>query len=208
MRKEQSRRIVFLFHRRQPRVIASPVRLLPVLLEKIALRNVGSALRHDRAQLIYALVDLLPGFSSGLNVRLMAAHPGISAACVAYDGQRKRIQHRGVRRGIARRLDRLARPSRQPFVEMQLDVLWREPANNACASRSCESSSSKDAGIHNDSYPYRNHAIAPSPSTTHCWNSLPALVRIKNCLMVLLPPLHVPPIRAGMLPRIGCPSIV
>ena len=39
----------------------------------------------------------------------------------AYDGQRKRIQHCAVR-SIACRLHCLARPSRQFFVEMQLDL--------------------------------------------------------------------------------------
>jgi hypothetical protein len=128
MHKKQSCRIVFLFHRRQPCVIASPVSLLPVLLEKIALRNVRSVIRHDRAQLMYALVNLLPRFSSRLNIRLMAAHARISAACVAS------MASRG--------------PPASPLLKCNSMSLRREPANSACARRCCESSSSSDAGIH------------------------------------------------------------
>jgi integrase len=49
----------------------------------------------------------------------MAAHARISAA---YDGQRKRIQHCGVRRGFACHLYRLGWRSRQTLVVSDLTI--------------------------------------------------------------------------------------
>src|SRR6266566_49208 len=71
--KEQSCRVIFLLHPQQPRIIAAPVRVLPTLFKKIALRNIRAPVRRHGAKLTHTPADLPARFSYRRHVRLVAA---------------------------------------------------------------------------------------------------------------------------------------
>src|SRR5215831_11543092 len=103
-------------------MVAAPIRLLPIFFEEIAFRDVGTSIWGHRAQFIHAAMNSCAGFTSSGNVWFVAENPGIPATIVCDNGQRKGAQDRGIRRGVARGLEGLARPARKSLIEMQLDV--------------------------------------------------------------------------------------
>src|SRR6266566_9716964 len=57
--KEQSRRVVFLLQRSEPRIIAAPIGMLPVLFEETTFRDIRSAVWRQCAQLVHANMNPL-----------------------------------------------------------------------------------------------------------------------------------------------------
>src|ERR1700722_14756877 len=57
MHKEEAGRIVLIFDCSQPRIILSPVRLLPCFVEIITLRNIRAGFRDDFPELVHCLTD-------------------------------------------------------------------------------------------------------------------------------------------------------
>src|ERR1017187_10209606 len=62
--EEQPVRVVFSFDFSQARVISSPVRLLPSLLEVVALAHIRSCVPRDGSKLIHTSIDALRSFSA------------------------------------------------------------------------------------------------------------------------------------------------
>src|SRR5690242_5472015 len=77
---EESIGIVLSLHVEQTRVVVAPIRVLPPLLEVIALAHVRPLIGDDRAQLIHALVDALRGLAALVHLGLMSRDSGISRA--------------------------------------------------------------------------------------------------------------------------------
>src|SRR5208282_2110699 len=123
MNEEQPVRIVFSLDFSEARVVAAPVRLLPVFLEVIALAHIRSGFPCDGSKLIHALVNALRGFLACLDRWLM---PGNSRICGslagARDCQREGGQHGGTRCSVRRPSDCVGRRSGESLVEVQSDT--------------------------------------------------------------------------------------
>src|SRR5258707_12327394 len=76
--EEQPVRIVLPLDFRETRVVAPPVRVLPSLLEVIALAHVSSCFPCDGSKLVHASINALGSFPAVRNRRLM---PGNSRIC-------------------------------------------------------------------------------------------------------------------------------
>src|ERR1043165_1220719 len=133
--EEEPRWVASPLHTQQPRVIAPPVGALPIPLKVIALGQISSAAAGYGSQLIHAATNQCARRSRRLNVRLVAAHAGVTAARVGDDRQREGTENSGVHGRVARRIQSLARRTSQPLIKMKLD---RRVAR-AGEQRTCES---------------------------------------------------------------------
>ena len=114
MDEEQPVRVILLFDLSEARIVAPPIRLLPSLLEVVALAHIRAAVGRDRAQLVDASIDALRGFTPLLNARLMSRDSGIRGLLpIGNDRQREGAQHRRIGRGVFRPRDGLGRRARR-----------------------------------------------------------------------------------------------
>ena len=152
MDEEQPVRIVFSFDFSEARVVAPPVRVLPSVLEVIALAHVRSRVRHECTKLTHASIDALRSFAACHNRWLMSGNSRICRSLgVACDRQSEGGQHRWIRCGVLRPGDRVGWRSGESLIEVQFDTRMPRAANNASARRCCASLSSSDSGSHSDS---------------------------------------------------------
>src|SRR5208282_417312 len=121
--EEQPVRIVLLFDFSEARVVAPPIRLLPSLLEVIALANVRARVRNECTKLTHALINALRRFPALRHRWLMSGNSRICGSLrVTCDRQRERGQHCRIRCGVFRPGDRVRRCSSQPLVEVQFET--------------------------------------------------------------------------------------
>src|ERR1700722_18818971 len=78
--KEESVGIIFLFGAQQSRVIGTPERLLPFVFEKVALRNVGTRLRHHFSQCRHRAVYGGGIFMGSGRIRLVTGNSRVHGA--------------------------------------------------------------------------------------------------------------------------------
>src|SRR5216684_7029678 len=123
MDEEQPVRIVFSFDFSEARVVAPPIRVLPSVLEVVALADIRSRVRHNSAELIHALMNASRRPSAGDNGGFM---PGNSRICgslgVACDRQSEGSQHGWIHCGALRPGDRIGRRSGESLIEVQFDT--------------------------------------------------------------------------------------
>src|ERR1035437_9559010 len=113
MDEEQAVRVVSSFNFSEARVVASPVRLLPSLLEVIALAHVRSRFPCDSSKLIHASIDALRSFPSCRNRRLVTWNSRISGSlAVGHDRQSEGRQNGWIHCGVLRRGERVGQPQR------------------------------------------------------------------------------------------------
>src|SRR5262249_62005747 len=75
--------VVLLFYFSQSRVVASPIRPLPALLEIVALAHVRSAFSADRPKFIHASIDALRCTAAQVSRRLVPGNSRIGGAPTA-----------------------------------------------------------------------------------------------------------------------------
>src|SRR5258707_7611582 len=121
--EEQALRVVLLLYRPQPRVVLSPIVLLPPLVEEVALGDIGARIRRDLAQLRRRALDRARIPVGCLEVHRRLRHSRISGAfTVGDDGERKSPYYARIGRGVESTPDRLLRCTREALVEVQLDL--------------------------------------------------------------------------------------
>ena len=121
MGKEQPVRVVMPLDDLQPLVILAPIRVLPILFKKVALRDIGSGLRHDLAQLPHRVADYRRLAACLDKVRRKTGNAGIGRRPIAADQrQAKGAEHRRVRCSVARRGDGIVGRAGQSFLELYL----------------------------------------------------------------------------------------
>src|SRR5262245_25920541 len=123
MDDEEPVRVVLSLDVSEPSVIATPIGLLPLPFEVVALTDVRPGLTGDRPELMHAPLDSLCGFAAGIDRRLVSRNSRIDGLLArACDRERERAEHRGVHRGVPSACDGVRRRSGEPFVEVQLDT--------------------------------------------------------------------------------------
>jgi hypothetical protein len=124
MYEEKTLRVILCLHSAQPRVIPTPVRLLPFGVEVIAFGQVGARVRSDAAQLCRCRVDATGVPVRGIDIDRSARQARVGRALATSDDhERKGRQGRGIHRRFCCGRDRLRRCTRQSFVEVHLEVL-------------------------------------------------------------------------------------
>src|SRR5579871_1514597 len=99
--EEQFVGVVAPFHREQQRVMRAPVRCLPILLEVVALGDVGAAIGRQRFQDTHGAVDLRGLVARVGELGLVPGEAGVSRRTFAGDNRKhERVEHRGIGRGV------------------------------------------------------------------------------------------------------------
>ena len=82
MDDEEPVRIVFPLDFQKPRIVTAPIRLMPVLLEVVALADVCAAIRSHCAKVFDAFVDALRSFAALLYRGLVSGNSRICQLCL------------------------------------------------------------------------------------------------------------------------------
>src|SRR5271166_2109547 len=116
MYEKQTVRIVFRLDRAQARIVRTPIRGLPVALEKIAFSAVSPCKRGDLLQFPHCLVDLAGMAAGGGEVGFVTGEAGKRGRTLAgNDRQRESVEHRRVHRRLAGRGDSGFGPAVKPL---------------------------------------------------------------------------------------------
>lgn len=108
MDKEQAVRVILPFDCSEAGIIAAPVRVLPTILEEIALTEIRSRIRHERAKLSHALMNAARSFAACHNRWLMPENSRICGPlAIARDRQSEGGQHGWIHCGFPRLGDRV-----------------------------------------------------------------------------------------------------
>jgi len=123
VREEETVRIIFSFDLSKPGVVVAPVGTLTVGFEEVALRDVGSTVGGDGAELVHATMHGVRGFAALRNVGLVIGNSGIRRAlAVGDDGERKSAAHGWIHSGVLCGLDGLQRRAGEPLIKMKLHL--------------------------------------------------------------------------------------
>ena len=210
MYKEQSCRVIFLLHRSESRIIAAPVRMLPVFLEEIALRDVRSSVWRQYVQLVHASMNPLAGFSRCFDIRLVAAYPWVPALSVSDNRQRKRAEEAGFV-AVSRAASMASRGAPASPLLKCSSISFRGENRQTMRSPAVPANRLRVAMPAAKAIRTRkwSRRLAPRrPSTTRCFHSRPAAGLNQKGFMVLLPPLHIPPMPGGHAAENRLPSRV
>src|SRR5271165_326441 len=118
--EEETRRIIFRFHRPQSWIVLTPERSLPGLVEEIAFRYIRPCVRHHLPQFIHRLVDITSILASCPQIGLMAGNTGIRRRTPASDySEGKGSQYRRIRRRVCGGRQSFNRSPGQTLIKMQ-----------------------------------------------------------------------------------------
>src|SRR5215510_9449099 len=117
---EEAVRIVGILRAKQSRVVHSPKRLAPTLIEEVALCEVARAPRHQSLNGANRASDRRSLLTRRCQIRLAICDTGNGRWAVRRtDEKGKRIEHLWIRRGILRCRNRLSPCARKTFVDVQ-----------------------------------------------------------------------------------------
>src|ERR1700751_455108 len=122
MREEEPVRVVFLLDRQQSRIVWAPIRGLPLLLEEVALCEIGTSPRRDLFELAHRFADPASITAIQIEVWLVTGKPGESRRVFAGDDrEHEGDEHVRVHRRVPGGGRRLFRSSGESLLEMELD---------------------------------------------------------------------------------------